>query len=59
MEENQREALLLLRANRRGPEEQRVEIKQAQTQAELMCLEECLQDTTYCRKMVNVEIIVT
>ena len=45
VEQNQREALLLLRANRHGdPGEASVELLQAQTQAELQELEEHLKN---------------
>ncbi|KAJ8272771.1 hypothetical protein GJAV_G00093240 [Gymnothorax javanicus] len=52
IEQNQREALLLLRANRRGdPGEATVELQQAQTQAKLANLEEHLQNIT--KKMIS------
>ena len=45
IEQNQREALVILRANRRGdPGEASVELLQAQTQAELQELEEQLKN---------------
>ena len=59
VEQNQREALLLLRANRHGdPGEASVELLQAQTQAELQELEEHLKNRDFTKKMVNVRIMV-
>ncbi|CAL8323165.1 unnamed protein product [Merluccius merluccius] len=54
VEQNQREALLLLRANRRGdPGEATVELRQAQTQAELNELEEQLANSDFTKKMIS------
>ena len=51
VEQNQREALLLLRANRHGdPGEASVELLQAQTQAELQELEEHLKNREFTKK---------
>ncbi|KAJ8277717.1 hypothetical protein GJAV_G00079020 [Gymnothorax javanicus] len=54
IEQNQREALLLQRANRRGdPGEATVELQQAQTQAELANLEEHLKNGDVTKKMIS------
>ncbi|XP_056457472.1 uncharacterized protein LOC130391392 isoform X4 [Gadus chalcogrammus] len=54
VEQNQREALLLLRANRHGdPGEASVELLQAQTQAELQELEEHLKNRDFTKKMIS------
>ncbi|CAL8330284.1 unnamed protein product, partial [Arctogadus glacialis] len=54
VEQNQREALLLLRANRHGdPGEASVELLQAQTQAELQEPEEHLKSRDFTKKMIS------
>ncbi|CAL8319152.1 unnamed protein product [Arctogadus glacialis] len=59
VEQNQREALILTRANRRGdPGEASVELLQAQTQAELQELQEHLKNRDFTKKKLNVRIIV-
>ena len=57
VEQNQREALILLRANRRGdPGEASVELLQAQTQADLQDLKERLKNRDFTKKMVSVVV---
>ncbi|XP_030210797.1 uncharacterized protein LOC115542615 [Gadus morhua] len=54
VEQNQREALILLRANRRGdPGEASVELLQAQTQADLQDLKERLKNRDFTKKMIS------
>ncbi|CAL8391805.1 unnamed protein product [Arctogadus glacialis] len=54
VEQNQKEALILLRANRRGdPGKASVELLQAQTQADLQELEERLKNRDFTKKIIS------